>query len=298
MANTIQKAPATRGGVRQVEIPLEFWQYPKAKRTSIVVTEDQVKKELQNIDPDKAATITNAIFAGAGGATGIVATILGAAAGLNAAGPIGSLVFGIIAIAAGVGAGILAIVQRVRTENGTNISAFNSVPGSRLEVKGTSDFNGKLINDNDGTTLDVSVADQAYAVCNKDQIGGFGLHLTPHGGKSKTAGTFFLDYTIAGKRFTFLLNVTNKVGAGQTSTYSMTLLPTPTVFSTIQKFPTPLIVSSNRKADDVTGQMAIGKLFMIRMELKHGVNDKGNKDQRKDMVKVFFTPTPEYLDKL
>lgn len=288
----------SRATSNTVSVPLEFWTYPKPEKHTIKVTKDQLNKELQNIDPDQAATISNAVFSGIGGGAGVIGLILSITLTTSwTAGPVGALIAAIVGLGAGLAAGVMAIVQRVRAENGTNLAIYNAVPGSGLIVNGVSDFDGKLIDDDADKPLDPSVVKGAFAYCTDEQIGGIGMHLMPHGGKSRMEGALDLSFNIGGnKNFRLLLSLKNKVGAGQRSTYQIMVLPTPSVFTeTGLPMIAPISVTSNRKNNVVEDSFQVGNLFRVELKLEHATNEKGNKDQRKDLVSVFITPSTDYL---
>lgn len=276
------------------EIPFDFWSYGKGvEKHRVEVGAEDLKDFLTEATGD-AGTAGEVVEALSGATSGVLG-LGGLVAGLTGAVPIAiagtvNALLGlflttpavVIGVFAALAAGIVAIVQRVRNENGTNLAVYNTVPGMDIKVQTVSNFDGNVINMENGSTATVSVIrNKAIANCEQEKLAGFGLNLEPydHGngqrGGGQIKGVLGLKVIYKGKVYHIDLSLLNRIGAGIKSKYALSIGD--------QSW----TVESNRAKDVSQKSVIIDNLFQMQIKLEHAeVN--GKKDQRKDVVTLFF----------
>lgn len=260
------------------EQKVSYWNYGLGVKSHAVTSSDF------NISGDSytGGNLATSIFDSAASASGVI--------GLADPTGIASAIFD---VALELAKGIIQIVQKVRLENITHISAFTSVKNSKIKIIDVIEGADRIVQKDmliklkpkggsyEGSLMPLTeitnAKDSFAAECKGDvTTAGLGLNIYPKGGGSIDP-TFIIEAELGGIKYNFQLKTFNRVGTGLKSTYTLS----GNSISTIEVASNPTRTQPAKYT--VEEKTATFGNYKVILKLRHA-----NNDQRKDMVLVSF----------
>ena len=257
---------------------ISYWNYGLGVKSHAVTSSDF------NISSDsyEGGNLATSIFDSAASASGMI--------GLADPTGIASAIFD---VALELAKGIIQIVQKVRLENITHISAFTSVKNSKIKITDVIEGADRIVQKDmliklrprngsyEGTLMpltEITNSQNSFAAECKGDVAaaGLGLNVYPKGGGSIDP-TFIIQAELGGRKYNFQLKTFNRVGKGLQSTYTLSgsSISSIAVVSKATKNELPRNTVEEKTAN-------FGN-YKVNLKLRHA-----NNDQRKDMVLVSF----------